>query len=108
MAGMAYYNTLFTGQFYDGQICGRNRIYNLAKLAFFSVPLLRNEHKIEIRAILAVFWRISDGKSTFIGSVWLEWRTIKRYSPGSFMTGKFVGEIENTIWPNWHSFKFPY
>ena len=29
-------------------------------------------------------------------------------SPGSFMTGKFVGEIENTIWPNWHSFKFPY
>ena len=36
------------------------------------------------------------------------WRTIVRYSPGIFMTGKFVGEIENIIWPNWHSFKFPY
>ena len=35
MAGVAYYSTLFTGQFYDGQICGRNRKYNLAKLALF-------------------------------------------------------------------------
>ena len=24
------------------------------------------------------------------------------------MTGEFVGEIKNIIWPNWHSFKFPY
>ena len=22
------------------------------------------------------------------------------------MASKFVGEIENTIWPNWHNFKF--
>ena len=64
--------------------------------------------KIEIRAFLAVFWRISDRKCTFIGSLWLESPTILRYSPGSFMTGKFVGEIENIIWSNWHSFKFPY
>ena len=54
-----------------------------------------------------VLWRISDGKSTFIGKLWLESRTVVRYSPGSFMTGKFVGGIENIIWPNWHYFKFP-
>ena len=30
---------------------------------------------------------------------------IVRNSPGSFMTGKFVGKIENIIWPNYHSFK---
>ena len=59
------YSTLFTGKFHDGQICGKNRKYNLAKLAFFEVPLLRNEHKIEIRKLLAVLWRISDRKSTF-------------------------------------------
>ena len=35
MAGVAYYSTLFTGQLYDGQICGRNRKYNLVKLTFF-------------------------------------------------------------------------
>ena len=58
------------------------------------------ENQIELRVFLAVFWRISDRKSTFIGSLWLDWRTIVRYSPGSFMTGKFVGEIENTIWQN--------
>ena len=57
---------------------------------------------------VAVFWRISDRKTTFIGSLLLESRTIVRYSPGSYMTGKFVGETENIICPNWHSFKFPY
>ena len=57
---------------------------------------------------VAVFWSILDRKCTFIGSLWLESRTIVRYSPGSYMTGKFVGETENIIWSNWHSFKFPY
>ena len=25
MAGAAYYSAFFTGQFYDGEICGRNK-----------------------------------------------------------------------------------
>ena len=37
LAGVAYYRTLFTRQFHDGQICGRSEIYNLDKLAFFSL-----------------------------------------------------------------------
>ena len=32
-----------------------------------------------------------------IGSLWLKSCTIVRFSPGSFMAGKSVGEIENTV-----------
>ena len=38
----------------------------------------------------------------------MESLTKVRYSPGSFMTGKFVRAMQNTIRPNWHSFKFFY
>ena len=62
---------------------------------------------VKCRAFLAFLWLISDRKNILIGSLWLESRTvIVRFSPGSFMTGKSVGEIENTLWPNWHNFKF--
>ena len=32
MAGVSYYSTLFTGQFYDGKICGRNRKKQFAQI----------------------------------------------------------------------------
>ena len=42
---------------------------------------------------------------------WIAMAVVAYYSTlftGQFLTGKFVGEIENIIWSNWHSFKFPY
>ena len=61
---------------------------------------------VKCKALLAVLWLFSDRKNILIGSLWLESRTIVRFSPCSFMAGKSVEEIENTNWPNWHNFKF--
>ena len=43
MAGVAYYSTLFTGQFYDGQICGRNRKKQFAQIGIILISSLTEE-----------------------------------------------------------------